>query len=326
MPAPPSDRWRRPRPHHYVVYGLYRVGSLLLWLLPFRALLALARGLGSLGWALDGRRRRIGEANVRQALPGADRREVRRLVRRSFQFVLETVLESLLLPRLARRPADEVRARISLQGFGKIEALKGSGRGVLMVTAHLGSFDFLGAAMGLFGFPCHIVMRPMKNPLLTREIERCRRVWGQVVLWRRGALRALVPALQAGANAAFAIDQNQRKRPIFLPVFGRLAACDRSVAALAVRLRLPVAVGYALRTGPGLRHTIVVEEGVHAGEEKDEVALARRIQGVLERMILRHPDSYFWVHDRYRTRPPEERAASARVPSEEEAPVGGAGR
>ncbi|MGH7150687.1 MAG: lysophospholipid acyltransferase family protein, partial [Planctomycetota bacterium] len=162
--------------------------------------------------------------------------------------------------------------------------------------------------------------------LLTREIERCRRVWGQVVLRRRGALRALVPALQAGANAAFALDQNQRKRPIFLPVFGRLAACDRSVASLAVRLRLPVAIGYALRTGPGLRFRIVVEEVVRPGEEREEAALARRIQGVLERTILRHPDSYFWIHDRYRTRPPEERAARAPVPSEEGAPVEGATR
>ncbi|HKB15923.1 MAG TPA: lipid A biosynthesis acyltransferase, partial [Planctomycetota bacterium] len=115
-------------------------------------------------------------------------------------------------------------------------------------------------------------------------------------------------------------------RPVFLPVFGRLAACDRSVPSLAVRLGLPVAVGYCLRTGPGLRFRIVVEEVVRAGEEREETALARRIQGVLERMILRHPDSYFWVHDRYRTRPPEERAAGAPVPSEEEAPVGGARR
>ncbi|MGH7149648.1 MAG: hypothetical protein ACREIU_03060, partial [Planctomycetota bacterium] len=80
MPAPPSARWRIPRPHHYLVYGLYRVASLLLGLLPFGALLALARGLGSLAWALDRRRRRIGERNVRQALPGADRAEVKRRV------------------------------------------------------------------------------------------------------------------------------------------------------------------------------------------------------------------------------------------------------
>jgi KDO2-lipid IV(A) lauroyltransferase len=294
--------------------------------LPVGAVFAIARGAGLLGWLLDRRRRSVAERNLRQAFPTAGEGEIARLVRSSFRFVAEAAAESLCLPRLARRGAEEVRARCAVDGLEKLEEIRARGRGGLFVSGHLGSFEFLGAAMGLFGLPLHTVSRPLKNPLIARHVAKGREAWGQFLVPKRGALRWILPALRSGGNAAFLLDQNERKRPLFLPVFGRLAACDRSVAALALRLRLPVVIGYAVRTGRALRFRIVIEEAILPGEESEEASLARRIQSALERMILRNPDRYLWLHDRYRTRPPAERDPSEPAFADAGAAVGGGSR
>src|SRR5262249_11911900 len=140
-------------------------------------------------------------------------------------------VEGVCLPRLAREGGEAVRARCSLEGFEKLDPVLRAGGGAFFVSAHLGSFDFAGAAMGLFGLPFHTVSRPVKNPLVAEHVARGREAWGQFLVPKRGALRWLLPHLRSGGNAGFLLDQNERKRPVFLPVFGRLAACDRSVAA-----------------------------------------------------------------------------------------------
>src|SRR5262249_9070834 len=153
------------------------------------------------------------------------------------------------------------------------------GRGILFVTAHVGSFEFAGAGAGLYGLPLHTVSRSLRNPLIYRHVAKGRGAWGQGLVPKRGALRVILPVLRSGGNAAFMLDQNERKRPIFLPVFGKLAACDRSVASLSRRLGLPIVVSYSIRTGPGLRFRMRIEEVILPHQEATEEELARRVQG-----------------------------------------------
>jgi len=311
-------RPRVPRLSHYLFLALYRAGCALARLVPAGVLMGAARGIGGALYRLDRRHRRIAERNLRLALGSATRpEEIRRLVRASFVYLAETGAELLLLPRIVGRDGTFLE-RCTVEGFEALEAHRRAGRGILFVTGHVGSFEVIGAAAHFLGFPLHAVARTFKNPLLDREVRRTRERWGQRILPRRGGLRALIAVLRRGECAGFLLDQNERKRPIFLPVFGRLAACDRSVAALARRLDLPVAVVYCLREGPGWRYRTVLEEVLlpETGEEVDgaDRRLSRRIQAALERIALRHPDRYLWLHDRYRTRPPHERTGDAGEP------------
>jgi KDO2-lipid IV(A) lauroyltransferase len=280
--------------------------------------MAAARGLGDLLYRFDRRHRGVAERNLRLAIGGPPQ-EIRRLARASFVYLAEVGAEFLLLPRIFGRGGAPFLERCRVEGFEALEPFRAKGRGVLFVTGHVGSFEVIGAAGSLLGYPLRAIARRFKNPLLDREVRRVREAWGQRILPRRGGLRALVEALRRGECAGFLLDQNERKRPIFLPVFGRIAACDRSVAALARRLDLPVAVVYCVREGPGWRYRMVLEEVLlsERGVDPDEADrdLTLRVQQSLERIVLRHPDRYLWLHDRYRTRPPEERLGVEGAPS-----------
>ena len=95
----------------------------------------------------------------------------------------------------------------------------------------------------------HIVARPLPNPLLHAWLVRNRSRLGQTIHPRRGGVRAALAALRAGESLVMLPDQNQRLRGLFIPVFGKLASCDRSQARLAQLAGAPIVLGAAIRVG-----------------------------------------------------------------------------
>jgi KDO2-lipid IV(A) lauroyltransferase len=161
----------------------------------------------------------------------------------------------------------------------------------------------------------HIIARPIANPWLQAFIKRLRSPTGQHIHPRRGGIRHLLAALRAGYAVGTLPDQNQRLRGIFVPVFGRLASCDRSQARLAQLAGCPILVGAAVRSGRGFRFRIAVSDVFTVpaadGPESDPIwDGTHRLQQAVEKLILEAPEQYFWVHNRYRTRPPAEKAAA----------------
>ena len=101
------------------------------------------------------------------------------------------------------------------------------------------------------------------------------------------------------------IDQRTRKRGVLAPFFGRPALCDRSAGVLLKRLRVPITVGAVYLTGNPYHVRVdaqtVLEPEELAGQSVEEIIT--RINAELEALILKEPDQYFWLHDRYRGAP-----------------------
>ena len=111
--------------------------------------------------------------------------------------------------------------------------------------------------------------------------------------------------LRAGGALGLLLDQRARKKPVVVPFFGRPARCDRSAGVLMRRLRVPVVVVGCFRGDEPLTwrwvFTEVLQPEELAGASPEEVAT--RVNAALERLILRAPDQYFWLHDRYKDTP-----------------------
>ena len=154
-----------------------------------------------------------------------------------------------------------------------------------------------------------MVVQSFKNPLQQRYITESRAKVGLHLHPRRGGIRGLARALARGCVGLQAVDQNQRRRGVFVPFFGRLASTERSAATLAVRKGYPIMVGSCRRVGRGFRfktHIDALIYGEATGDtEADVERLVRRINERLEQHILAAPEQYLWIHNRYRTRPSE---------------------
>ena len=261
--------------------------------------------LGRLYFRCSRKRQRYALEFLRQAYPeGKGDAELRRIGRVATGNFLKVSMDMIRVHRLLA--AGKLEERID--GIEELRRRFG-GKGVLIVTGHLGSWEAGGFAMALATKETHAIVRVFKNPLLQGFIERTRRAAGLHIHSRRGGIRGLARALRRGAVCLQVVDQNQRLRGAFVPFFGRIASTERSAATLAVRQGYRVAMCSCIRTGVGFRfeirfHREFEPEPVLDGDTSAAVLrLVRKINAGLEEAILAAPEQYCWIHERYRTQP-----------------------
>jgi KDO2-lipid IV(A) lauroyltransferase len=214
-----------------------------------------------------------------------------------------------MLHALRRINADNVDQWIDLvlDGFDPAEI---SGRGVIFVTAHMGSWEVLGALSALVGYPLWSLARPLDNPLLDRLVVRHREQHGQHILDRRGAILHAMRLLRAGEHVAFLVDQDARRRGVFVPFFGRPASTVASVARLSIATGAPVVFCYALRETDELRFKVYVDGPLwpDPGVPRDEeiVRITATFTRWIEQAVRKSPERWLWLHRRWKTVPTEE--------------------
>lgn len=216
-----------------------------------------------------------------------------------------TVVE---LARLLARPLESTLDELSFDGLEHLHAvMKDHGR-ALMLTAHLGNWEYLSAAARLAGYPLSIVVRPLDSPALDALAETMRRKMGVELIDKRGALRPVLEALRRGRLVGVLLDQNAARREgVFVPFFGRAASTSRSLALLSIRTGAPIVPIFIAREAPG-RHRVVIEPPLPRPAVNDAeqavVELTARCNQAIEAAIRKTPEQWLWAHDRWRTRPP----------------------
>jgi len=293
---------------------LYMVGvERLVRLLPIGWHLRLGRFLGRLTRLADRWHRRVAEANAAWAL-GLSPQEASDLVRRVYRNVCTNFVEDLMLPKILKRMTLEDFSVI--EGEEHLKAALAKGKGAIMVTGHFGNWELAGRVLAHAAGGALVVARTQSNPLIEERARRFREGGGLQVAGREGALRKVLNHLRAGGCVAMLIDQNQRAGGVFVPFFGKLASTVPSPASLALKHDVPVLAGYTYRIGHELRHCFHCDppfELIRTGDYRADVVantalFTKRIEG----FVRQHPDQWFWLHSRWRKRPPEELPAAGR--------------
>ena len=176
------------------------------------------------------------------------------------------------------------------------------GRGCVLVSAHCGDWEMTARAASAAGFrPLYAISRPPKNRPLSRVFQQRREEAGMRLLPRRGAMRYAAQVVEGGGALGMLLDQRAKTKPVFAPLFGRRARCDRSAGVLLRRLACPIVFIAAYRTGD-LRWrfeapSVLMPDDLAGSPPERTAAL---VNEHLERLILAEPDQVFWLHDRYR--------------------------
>jgi KDO2-lipid IV(A) lauroyltransferase len=273
--------------------------------LPAPVALAVGRRLGDLTALALPRRRRVALANVAQAFPDLPVAERRRMARRGWQHLGMTAIE---LARLLARPLEATLGELTLDGLEHLRTAMADHRGALMLSAHLGNWEYLSAAAHLTGYPLSIVVRPLDSPALDAVAARMRLKTGVELIDKRGALRPVLEALRRRRLVGVLLDQNAaRRESVFVPFFGHMASTSRSLALLSLRTGAPILPIFTAREGPG-RHRVVIQPPLPRPTVNDPeqavVELTARCNQAIEAAIRKTPEQWLWAHDRWRTRPP----------------------
>jgi len=274
-----------------------------------RLLQLVGEGLGVLLWIL-GVRRGVVLGNLRLAFPDWTEDRRRAVGRAMFRNLGRMAPDFLFVTRL--RPEDLDRLFVYEPGaLERVLAARDRGKGVVVCTAHFGNFENLAAVHCLKGIPITMITRRMNGGALAGLWRRGRSRAGvqELVVNRGKTLQAALRAMRDGRVLGYVIDQNMtRKRAIFPTFFGVAAATTPTPAYLALRAKAEIffALDVPLEDG---RHRIVIEGPLRVPEtgnrERDVLAFTQDLNDRLERWVRLYPEHWYWVHRRWKTRPPE---------------------
>jgi len=177
-----------------------------------------------------------------------------------------------------------------------------AGRGMILVSGHFGSWELNGAAIGLMGIPVTVVGRRQSNEYVDRYVTEVRRGFGMKMISHGVSIRHLVKALKVGEAVGLISDQDAGKKGVFVTFFGRKASAPSGAAQLALKYHAPIVVSMTKRISPGRYKSIIREVAVYPDDSIESVT--QRYTTVMEDIIRENPEQYFWMHRRWKTRPP----------------------
>jgi KDO2-lipid IV(A) lauroyltransferase len=270
------------------------------WGLFARAFLRLGEWLGAAAYLL-GVRKTVALDGLARAFPQADAAALRSLARASYRQLGRSLCELFLV----RGASDEqLEKLVRFEGWEQYRTAQAKGRGVVCAIAHFGNFELLARATARRGVRIWIIVRRL-NDLFGRWLEGDRTRMGARALPARGSSRAALEALRRNDLLAIAVDQNmQKSRGIFVDFFGSQACTTPAAAVFALRAGSPLIAAFPVRQPDGTHVVRLLgpfETALtgHAAVTDLTQALTRAV----EEQVREHPDHWYWVHRRWKTRP-----------------------
>ncbi len=287
---------------HKLEYALVRGGLALGVIFPWPIISATGALLGRAAFHLLRIRRGVVMANLRLALGGeVSEAELRRIAGRCYAQAGRSYLEIFGMPTIRRR---RVLGRIDHEGLQHLRAARDSGKGVIFIGAHFGNPELLALAVLELDIDVHLLVGDLANDAVDAAMNDLRRRLGFVVEHRGMGLRAVIKGLRRGGGIGVQGDQEARWHGITVPFFGRASLTHPGAAFLSLKTGAPLLPTYLLREGRRFR--VVFEaplwpEGDATEEQVQDLTAAHT--AVLEQVIRRHPDHWFWLHKRWKRAP-----------------------
>jgi len=301
VPLPAVVRMGLTAPRHWptwVLVGLVR----LLARLPFRWQAALGQALGRLGYLLAAERRQVARTNLAHCLPGHSAAERETLLREHFGWLGQAaVCQGLSWAASPRRLARIVRIR----NREVIDGLLQAGRPVIVLVPHFVGLELGGTAFTALVHPGMYMYQRIRNPVIDAQVQAGRTRFGSIPVERQDDLRGLLRGLRRGTPFFYLPDQDAgRHRGIFVPFCGTPAATVPTlgrIARLAEAVVIPTFARF-LPGGAGLE--LCFDPPLTDFPSGDPAADTARMNAVIEARLATMPAQYFWVHRRFKTRPP----------------------
>lgn len=287
-----------------MLYKTLMMMSRLIRLLPYDVLLTLGRVFGHLYYLLVKKQRERAVAQMMPAL-NISETEARKLVRASFINLARNMLDIMYMPNLNEKNLSEY---IEIDHLERMKAALAEGHGVVVLTGHIGTWEWLSAAFTLNGLPVTAIAKLQPNAEYSRVLDDLRATI-HVEIFNRGTneLRAAGRALKEGKILGFLADQDAGPGGAFIKFLGKTASTPMGPAVFSRRFNAPVLPAFIIRKEDG-RHLVKIGEVMHFEDtgdtDADLLRFTEQMTKILEQVIREHPTQWLWFQKRWNT-PPE---------------------
>jgi KDO2-lipid IV(A) lauroyltransferase len=270
---------------------------------------SIARGTGAaIGWVCWkglGGLRRTGLRNLKLAFPEKTEEERREILHKLYIRLGWQMAEFCKMRGYTLESASKF---VRYEGLENYLQAREKGRGVLVLTGHLGAWELSSFYHSLRGYPMSLVIRRLDNPRVDAFVNGIRCLHGNRVVHKDDFARGLLSAMQRGETVGILMDTNMTPpQGVFVPFFGVEACTASGLARVALKTGAAVLPGFLLWEESERRYVL------HFGEElnlvrtedaqADILANTALFTSTIESYVRRYPEQWLWVHRRWKTRP-----------------------
>lgn len=261
-------------------------------------------------WALDARHRRIARINLRIAFPEMGEREMSRIIFRCYRRMGTMAAEFVHIPRIDR---EYIEKHVRIEGAEHLRDTSDlRGVGALLLTGHFGNWELACHVFGMAVSRVAVIVRPLKDRVLDRIVTERREWSGNRVIVKFDSAKEVMRAIRGKTSVGILIDQNvDIHKGVLVDLFTKKAYTTDGIARLALALRTRIHSVFLYRDPVRKFHHVLkigpaLPAYPGAPREEEVLRLTRRCNEELEKAIRRDPAQWFWLHRRWKTRPPGE--------------------
>lgn len=288
-------------------YVLYRIMAEIVPLLPRHVMVFLGRRLGYLYHLFDRRVREAGRENLARFRPDLDATKVlREGARLQAVALLDALWARRLNPRRARKYFE-----VSAENEALLAKFRDEGNGIVLATAHFGSWEMMNVASGAIGLPrTTVIARPINNKYVDRHMLAQREATGNRIVYREKAAMACFGALRRGEMVCSVIDMAVLpvEGGIFADFYGLPVMTSGALPYFAHRRRAPLFLIVATPLQKGVRYRVDatrIELDYDADRDSEVLRATNVMNAVLQEHVDRFPEAWIWGYKRWKWRPGE---------------------
>jgi Kdo2-lipid IVA lauroyltransferase/acyltransferase len=274
-------------------------------LLPRGMARAIGAMIGAIAFRALGRLRRVGLRNLALALPELAAKEREAILRSEYRNLGLLLAEFCKMPSYTPASASRFIRYEGLENY--LNALE-RGKGVLVLTGHLGAWELSSFYHSLMGMPMGMVIRRLDNPLVDAFVNRIRCQHGNRVIHKDDFARGLIASMRAGETVGILMDTNMTPpQGVFVPFFGVPACTASGMARIAEKTGAAVVPGFLLWEANERKYVLHFGAElpvIHTGDaEQDAVSNTAAFTAAIEGYVRQYPEQWLWMHRRWKTRP-----------------------
>jgi KDO2-lipid IV(A) lauroyltransferase len=265
----------------------------------------LAAKVAGILYALSPKLRKTAATNLRIAFPDWTETQRADVIRNMVRNLGRMAAEFARIPKYSRENIEQI---VVLDGNENFLESRKQGKGVLILTGHIGAWELSSFAHALYGYPLHFMARPLDNQRIDALVNSYRCASGNRAIFKNESARVMLRILKDSGTIGILADQNTMPdEAVFVDFFGKPASTTTGIARVALYTDAAVVPGYAVwdeSTGKyRLRFEPAVELIRTGDAERDIRENTQRFAKVIEDIIRKYPDQWVWVHGRWSIRP-----------------------
>jgi len=280
-------------------YLLFKIGHFLVNLLPLSVSKFITGLLCECHYWLSVSDRRDVQKNLR--IICGERPDIPRMSKEVFYNFGLYLIEFLRLSKMLKD--DFIAKHVVIENMDHVKRIVDAGQGAIVLTAHIGNWEYGGAILGKFGYPLTIIALSHHEQPVNNFFNNQRMKAGNRVVQTDDAIRVCTQVLQEKGLVAMVADRDFTNSGHVIEFLGRKASIPKGAAMFSLRLGVPIVAAFVVRE-PGGRYRVLIEEPIYPTEaqklpskEEQVHALMRTYLKRIEDMIHAYPTQWLMFRE-----------------------------